>query len=135
LSTQRANYWSKSRSDEKFREKAILTLNNYVSNYFGITQDLYTQDFMIIMPYYGSGDLIRHISNSFYEIKWYNKLDNLKNIALGLTNIHSINIIHRDLHSGNIFFNEYQSPYIGDLYGVPFGSKVPKKHFFEFLNF
>jgi serine/threonine protein kinase len=75
---------------------------------------------MIIMPYYDSGDLIHYISSDFYNIKWYNKLDNLQTIANGLINIHSVDIIHRDLHSGNIFFkkkylDDEHFTYIGDL--------------------
>ncbi|RGB40401.1 kinase-like domain-containing protein [Rhizophagus diaphanus] len=68
---------------------------------------------MIIMPYYSKGDLINYISNDFYNIKWSDKLFNLKLITIGLINIHNLDIIHRDLHSGNIFF-DYR-PYIGDL--------------------
>jgi serine/threonine protein kinase len=46
-------------------------------------------------------------------------MSNLRNIAYGLINIHGVDIIHRDLHSGNIFFNKelysYVRPCIGDL--------------------
>jgi serine/threonine protein kinase len=94
---------------------------NRISKYYGITQDLDTQDFMIIMPYYNSGDLIQYLSSMFYNIIWKDKLDDLKAIAEGLANIHNVDIIHRDLHSGNIFFNKNlhshhsYSLYIGDL--------------------
>ena len=76
---------------------------------------------MIIMSYYVSGDLIHYISNDFYNISWYNKLFKLYCIINGLVNIHSVDIIHRDFHSGNIFFGRdsrrmsYESVYIGDL--------------------
>jgi serine/threonine protein kinase len=60
---------------------------------------------MIIMPYYNSGDMIHYISKDFYSIAWYKKLDVLHYIMRGLVNIHSMNIIHRDFHSGNIFFD------------------------------
>jgi serine/threonine protein kinase len=69
---------------------------------------------MIIMPYYDSGDLIHYISSDFYKINWFDKLRNLCTIAKGLINIHSVDIIHRDLHSGNIFFGG-SIAYIGDL--------------------
>ncbi|RGB41337.1 kinase-like domain-containing protein, partial [Rhizophagus diaphanus] len=36
-------------------------------------------------------------------------------IAIGLGQIHKLNIIHRDLHSGNIFTGKYDSMFIGDL--------------------
>ncbi|RGB26468.1 kinase-like domain-containing protein [Rhizophagus diaphanus] len=66
------------------------------------------------MPYYHSGDLIHYISNHFYNISWETKLFNLSSIISGLNDIHNAGIIHRDLHSGNIFFN-FCCAYIGDL--------------------
>ncbi|RIA94204.1 kinase-like domain-containing protein [Glomus cerebriforme] len=61
----------------------------YVSKYYGITQDPTTQEILIIMPYYNSE---------------------------GLNNIHNVDIIHRDFHSGNIFFRrKYADTVIGDL--------------------
>ncbi|RIB11486.1 kinase-like domain-containing protein [Gigaspora rosea] len=45
-------------------------------------------------------------------MKWEKKLDLL---ALDLQLIHSYNIIHCDLHSGNIFQNDIYNAYIGDL--------------------
>jgi len=91
--------------------------DNYVSKYYGITQDPSTQDMMIVMPYYSSGDLIHYITKDFYNIEWRSKLGVLYGSIKGLVNIHSIYIVHRDFHSGNIFFNS-DSSYdvkIGDL--------------------
>jgi serine/threonine protein kinase len=98
------------------KNRTVSESHNFISNYYGITQDSNTQDFMIIMPYYDSGDLIHYISSDFYDIKWFRKLDILTTIVMGLVNIHGVDIIHRDLHSGNIFFNTFY-PYvvIGDL--------------------
>jgi serine/threonine protein kinase len=75
---------------------------------------------MIIMPYYDSGDLTHYISSLFYNTSWFSKLYSLKKITSGLINIHSVDIIHRDLHSRNIFFNTIPYSYsysvhIGDL--------------------
>ncbi|UZO02395.1 uncharacterized protein OCT59_020876 [Rhizophagus irregularis] len=86
----------------------------FVSVYFGITQDPVTKDLMIIMAYYNSGDLIHYLSNDFYNIIWDTKLNNLRYIIYGLKNIHSAHIIHRDFHSGNIFFKN-EVTCIGDL--------------------
>ncbi|EXX59640.1 Ypk2p [Rhizophagus irregularis DAOM 197198w] len=85
-----------------------------IARYFGITQDPITKDIMIIMTYYKSGDLIRYLSSDFYRIDWEIKLDNLSSLIVGLKNLHNLDLIHRDLHSGNIFF-EYNFAYIGDL--------------------
>ncbi|CAI2198059.1 19081_t:CDS:1, partial [Funneliformis geosporum] len=51
---------------------------------------------------------------------WDTKLDHLYDIAEGLSAIHKTNIIHRDLHSGNILINDknvsiYNRIKIGDL--------------------
>ena len=59
---------------------------------------------MIIMPYYSEGDMIHYITKDFYSISWRNKLNSLENIINGLSDIHNAKIIHRDFHSGNIFF-------------------------------
>ncbi|PKY26976.1 kinase-like protein [Rhizophagus irregularis] len=95
-------------------------LNNFfmtdgISEYFGITQDPITKDMMIIMPYYCSGDLVHYLSNDFFNISWETKLHGLFFILTGLEKIHRANIIHKDLHSGNIFFDKYHYAYIGDL--------------------
>ncbi|RIA84988.1 kinase-like domain-containing protein [Glomus cerebriforme] len=86
-----------------------------VSEYFGITQDSNSQDFMIIMPYYEESDLIHHITKDFYNLTWDTKLYNLKETNNGLINLHGVNIIHRDFHSGNIFFESDENVRIGDL--------------------
>ena len=80
-----------------------------------MTQDPDTEDMMIIMPYYSSGDLIHYITNHFYDVDWYEKLINLSNIIVGLNQIHSVNIVHRDLHSGNILLKHENYAIIGDL--------------------
>ncbi|GBC27015.2 kinase-like domain-containing protein [Rhizophagus irregularis DAOM 181602=DAOM 197198] len=85
-----------------------------ICNYFGITQDPDSQDIMIIMPYYDSGDLVHYITKDFFNINWEKKLDNLLDIVAGLKRIHQLNIIHRDFHSGNIFFNKQTDHFISD---------------------
>ena len=64
------------------------------------------------MPYYDSGDLIHYITKDFFNIRWYRKLENLRHIAYGLEQVHELNIIHRDFHSGNIFFNDRGNEFI-----------------------
>ncbi|EXX74648.1 uncharacterized protein OCT59_009239 [Rhizophagus irregularis] len=88
---------------------------NYISKYFGFTQNPITNNFMIITKYYESGDLRNHINNDFYNITWFDKLVKLRFIIGGLKNIHDINIIHRDYHSGNIFLAAQETPITGDL--------------------
>jgi serine/threonine protein kinase len=104
LSSKVKNNWLKYRN-----------LGNYVCKYFGITQDPNSHDVTIIMPYYDSGDLINYITKNFYNVNWYEKMVNLKKIMQGLANIHSVNVVHRDLHSGNIFFGEPDLYFMEDI--------------------
>ena len=79
----------------------IADLNNdsvnsllYLNQYYGITRNPDTKDFIIIMKYY-KFDLRDYISkNNFYNIKWDKKLKILKHIAEGLEYLHSQGIIH-----------------------------------------
>ncbi|RIB17457.1 kinase-like domain-containing protein [Gigaspora rosea] len=48
-------------------------------------------------------------------MSWEKKLNLLSYIASDLELIHSNNIVHCDLHSGNIFQNDLYNAYIGDL--------------------
>ncbi|RIA98797.1 kinase-like domain-containing protein, partial [Glomus cerebriforme] len=91
--------------------------NYFISNYFGITQDPITKEFIIIMPYYDLGDLVHYISEDFFNINWERKLNKLYSISNGLFNIHKQEVIHRDLHSGNIFFYKGSANYVDTVIG------------------
>ncbi|RIA93952.1 kinase-like domain-containing protein [Glomus cerebriforme] len=58
---------------------------------------------MIITKYYKAGDLTHFITKDFFNINWENKSKILHRISDGLCNIHGVNNIHKDYHSGNIF--------------------------------
>ncbi|GBC02877.1 hypothetical protein RclHR1_04880002 [Rhizophagus clarus] len=88
----------------------------YISKYYGITLDPTTQNFAIIIKYYELGDLTNHLSftEEFFNRSWLDKLNMLNNIILGLKNLHNANILHGDIHSGNILL-EKNFAIIGDL--------------------
>src|SRR5688572_11302587 len=99
----------------------IADLNNksfnyllYLNEYYGVTQDPSTKDFIIIMKYYKS-DLRNYITKNFYNIEWNKKLKILIHIAEGLGYLHNHNIIHRDLHSKNILYENEDDVVISDL--------------------
>ncbi|RIA88327.1 hypothetical protein C1645_775167, partial [Glomus cerebriforme] len=57
------------------------------------------------MSYAKEGSLRKCLSN-IVKFKWQYKLRLLKNIILGLKIIHELNLVHCDLHDGNILISD-----------------------------
>ena len=68
-----------------------------INEYYGTTQHPITKNFMIITKYHESGDLAHYIANKFFNVEWYDKLNILCSIIVGLANMHCANIIHKRL--------------------------------------
>jgi len=49
--------------------KGFFNSLKYLNQYYGITQDPITEDFIIIMKYYKLGSLKDYIAKNFYNIK------------------------------------------------------------------
>ncbi|RHZ61722.1 hypothetical protein Glove_346g179 [Diversispora epigaea] len=69
---------------------------------YGVTQDPQTKNYAFVLEYMPNGDLHHFIHNNFEIFTWKSKIHYLNNIVRGINNIHHKEIIHRDLHSGNI---------------------------------
>ena len=67
------------------------------------------------MDYFKNGNLHNYLVKEFKNLKWKNKIGILADIINGLKEIHEQNIIHHDLHNGNILQNHYYDSYIADL--------------------
>ncbi|KAG9297294.1 hypothetical protein G9A89_000385 [Geosiphon pyriformis] len=67
------------------------------------------------MEFAKHGDMRKYLSKNFHSTSWDDKLRIARHIAFGLDNIHSSDMVHRNLHSGNILQlrNDYIN--IGDL--------------------
>ncbi|CAB5186395.1 unnamed protein product [Rhizophagus irregularis] len=87
----------------------------YIIKVHGITQDLQTKDFMLVMEYASGGNLHNYLQGNFVNITWNKKLRILWNISEGLNIIHGKNFMHRDFHSGNILLSTYEIWLICDL--------------------
>ncbi|GBB94417.1 hypothetical protein RclHR1_02350016 [Rhizophagus clarus] len=72
---------------------------------FGITQDPYNLNYMIVMSYAKKGNLRKCLSD-IIKLKWQDKLQLLRKIILGLKVIHESELIHGDLHDGNILMSD-----------------------------
>src|SRR5215217_5510274 len=81
---------------------------------YGITQDPITKEYIFVMSYMENGSLQNYLTKDFKNLKWENKIEILYYIINGLKDIHEKEIIHHDLHSGNIL--QYSNvAFIADL--------------------
>ncbi|RIA95466.1 kinase-like domain-containing protein [Glomus cerebriforme] len=88
-----------------------VTLHHKVSDsiigFYGITQDPETKSYIMVLDYAENGNLRNYLNKNFDKLNWKDKIGNLLNIAIGLNEIHVNELIHRNLHSGNILHNKH----------------------------
>src|SRR5581483_9676403 len=88
-------------------QKLNLGLSGFcVIRLYGITQDPNTKNYMMILDYANDGSLRNYLDKSYNKLSWRGKIFCLYKIASGLKNIHDNEIIHRDLHVGNILHGD-----------------------------
>jgi serine/threonine protein kinase len=69
---------------------------------YGITQDPETENYVMVMEYANDGSFRKYLNKNYNKLSWKSKIDNLDDIISGLKHIHEKELIHRDLHIGNI---------------------------------
>ncbi len=86
-----------------------------------------SNNFYIVTEYVEGGDLKSYLVNS--SLSLFEKIEIFKGIVAGLIDIHSENIIHRDIKLSNILYSTKEGiPKIGDLGIVKFvGGNITKK--------
>ncbi|KAG9303190.1 hypothetical protein G9A89_003531 [Geosiphon pyriformis] len=86
-----------------------------ITSIWGITQNAETLEYGIVMEFAKHGDMRKYLSTNFHSMSWACKLRIAHQIAFGLYNIHYYDMVHRDLHSGNILQLKNDYINIGDL--------------------
>ncbi|GES75191.1 kinase-like domain-containing protein [Rhizophagus clarus] len=81
---------------------------------FGLTQDPSNEDYMLVMNKFDA-DLRKYLQQNHNHLTWKERIQIATNIIISLKRIHNENAIHRDLHSGNILFDDYKVLNISDL--------------------
>lgn len=81
--------------------------------YLGITKNPATQKYAVVMQYTEQDNLRNYLEKNYFTINWEIKLFMLQHIAKGLKFLHEVNIIHRNLHCGNILIHNHL-PLISD---------------------
>ena len=96
-------------------EAKLLSLirSNYVVKYYD--SFLENQDLNIVMEYCDNGDLCKYLSKQKAPLKEDLIWQIFIKITLGLTTIHKMKILHRDLKTLNIFLKKDMEIKIGDL--------------------
>ncbi|RHZ88677.1 hypothetical protein Glove_21g213 [Diversispora epigaea] len=94
----------------------IYTKYNASIRFYGITQDPETHSYMMVLEYAKDGNFREYLKINFNNINWKQKLDNLYNLSLRLMRIHELDIVHQDLHPGNILSSDFTiNIYISDF--------------------
>ena len=82
----------------------------FITRFYGISQDPETKNYIMVLEYAKNGSLRNYLDTNYDKLNWETKLYNLCNIAYGLNDIHGKELIHRDLHIGNILsFSSYHN--------------------------
>ncbi|RHZ85016.1 hypothetical protein Glove_73g38 [Diversispora epigaea] len=89
--------------------KNLITANDMqnVTKCFGMSKNPFSRNYIIIMKLY-DGSLHKFITKKILNLR-YSKIDILYNIVLGLESLHMQNLVHRDLHSGNILIDYFSN--------------------------
>ncbi|GBC03197.1 hypothetical protein RclHR1_05000010 [Rhizophagus clarus] len=92
-------------SDKFLNEiKRYSTSRRYKKNIllmYGISQDPNTKNYIMVLKYAKGGDLNMWLTN-FEDINWRDRMRAISGIVKGIRDLHEDDIVHRDLHIGNI---------------------------------
>ncbi|PKY14621.1 kinase-like protein [Rhizophagus irregularis] len=64
---------------------------------FGISQDVTTKEYLLVMQFANGGDLRNYFKDNFKKLTWEDKKRLAFQIADGLNYLHNENVLHRDL--------------------------------------
>ncbi|RHZ79963.1 hypothetical protein Glove_139g258 [Diversispora epigaea] len=79
--------------------------DRYVLPVLGITYDLKTKEFAIVLRYMKNGNLLEFLQQN-KKLPWKERVWLLNSFIRGLKTIHNKGFIHRDLHPGNLMITE-----------------------------
>ncbi|GES81104.1 kinase-like domain-containing protein [Rhizophagus clarus] len=107
------------KADKKWFEEAKihLTLRNKNGQFvacYGLTKNPTDENYMIVMRFMDA-DLRKYIQ---HQRTWKEKLHIASDIIKALAIIHKSGAIHRDLHSGNILYSEYNNHWFISDFGL-----------------
>ncbi|CAG8542233.1 10754_t:CDS:2 [Paraglomus occultum] len=75
--------------------------NHNMVDTYGITRDM-TGCYMFVMKFYEAGNLYDFIDKKGLELSWQKRVETIWGISEGLELLHRIDLIHGNLHGGNV---------------------------------
>ncbi|CAG8636997.1 16653_t:CDS:2, partial [Acaulospora morrowiae] len=97
--------------------KLLRTDNNsgvFITRCHGITQHPKTKDYMLVTQHAKHGNIRRYYQQNSEILTWEKRLDILYGIATGLMRLHKNNLMHKNLHSGNVLMH-FSKILLGDF--------------------
>lgn len=79
----------------------------HIIRFFGISQDPKTKCYILVVQYARNGNLTTYLEKNFNLITWQRRLEILYSISTALVQMHKRNLVHKNLHSGNVLINNY----------------------------
>ncbi|GBC39060.2 kinase-like domain-containing protein [Rhizophagus irregularis DAOM 181602=DAOM 197198] len=98
---QNFNNWTSEFMNE-ITSHCKVNLGRCIVKLYGITQDPETENYAMVLDFAEDGDLRNYLNKNHNKLYLNDKINYLLSIARGLADIHKNELIHRDLHIGNI---------------------------------
>src|SRR4051794_34440730 len=92
-----------------------LRTDMYFLDFYGISRYSEKNKYVIVMRYVEGGDLRKYLFANFANNSWNNRIDKLWGLAIDLRTLHRSDLVHRDLHSGNVLFGDDRRSFIADF--------------------
>ncbi|RHZ80736.1 hypothetical protein Glove_132g283 [Diversispora epigaea] len=106
--TNKNDFLQEIKNQLKFRGKSSISI-------YGITKNTTENEYMMVMNYAEYGSLRKVLNSEFKKLTWQKKSVMLLTITNGLKNIHEMNLMHKDFHSGNIVNKSIEACFITDF--------------------
>ncbi|RIA90821.1 kinase-like domain-containing protein [Glomus cerebriforme] len=100
--------------EAKAMNKCIKT-DMYFLDFYGISRHPVTKKYLIVMRYVEEGDLRKYLFSNFANNSWINRINRLWGLATDLRTLHLSDLVHKDLHSGNVLFGNDRRSFIADF--------------------
>ncbi|RHZ76622.1 hypothetical protein Glove_195g14 [Diversispora epigaea] len=98
--------WRNSSTNERMANFTLDNTFNLLVVCYGLAKDPNTHDYKLVLDYYNN-DLRHFLKDNYHALTLFKKYKIIDMRTRSLNKIHQKNVVHRDLHSGNILYDAY----------------------------